>query len=145
MRRRSLFVLKDTRRVGDAGRSNEKVVTGEGGGSEIFSRFDGYAVWHDSLREREREKTIQRQLINTLLFVFIPHKRDLYTRPMRVLSRHDRHQTLAHGKSAKKGDFYRRGISTARGEKIFLFSSIENNKIHTAVCLQIEIHRTCNI
>ena len=39
-----------------------------------------------------------------LFFVFIPHKRDLYTRPMRVLSRHDGHQALAHGKSAEQED-----------------------------------------
>ena len=37
-------------KVGD-GRRKEKEVSGAGGGSEIFSRFHGYAVWH------EREKT----------------------------------------------------------------------------------------
>ena len=40
-------------------------------------------------------------------FAFIPHKRDMYTRPMRVLSRHDGHQALAHGKSAEQEDLYR--------------------------------------
>jgi hypothetical protein len=62
-------VFKDTRRVGD-GRRKEKEVNGAGGGSEIFSRFDGYDA-----RERTTEGTWEARLF----FVFIPHKRDLYT------------------------------------------------------------------
>ena len=52
-------------------------------------------------RERESEKTTN-AVEKHASFVFITHKRDLYTRPMRVLSRHDGHQALAHGKSAEQ-------------------------------------------
>ena len=57
-------------------------------------------------RERESEKTTN-AVEKHASFVFITHKRDLYTRPMRVLSRHDGHQELAHGKSAEQEDLYR--------------------------------------
>ena len=46
-------------------------------------------------REREREKTTKAIEKHASFFVFVPHKRDPCTRPMRALSRHDGHQALA--------------------------------------------------
>ena len=91
--------------MGD-GRRREKEVRGAGSGSEIVSRFDGCAVWHD----RERERRGQRHWRNTPLFYFHPaQKRPVHS--MRVLSR--RGLTITREDEEQKPDSQPEVVSTS--------------------------------
>ena len=87
----------------------------------------------------EREKTTN-AVEKHDSFAFIPHKRDMYTRPMRVLSRHDGHQALAHDKSAEQEVLYR--PYSVKPEKVLFFADLRADMMVIKVSKMIFLQRS---